>query len=264
MSPSPISMRNRLKIEDLLDIAASEQLKSFRWADGLCNAVNAYLSLDHRLTITDTGDRVAAVIRGLPSSVQIRLSFVLIDVETGEVVLSRTTLDGFPTVPDDVEGEDTSGRAPPVAGYERYEDEANLGEVEEVRGPRYTPRGRMPPSREAPPNSTIMMMIAATLVAVALIMTFTASKISKETGAPMESNTLEVVLKVLGDVFKSSANTNPATRSVGTGESVDDTSVPEDSSVEDTSTGVTGEEVEATPRYRDEEEPSGGGPTYGN
>lgn len=252
MSPPTATFRNRLHIDDILDIAGKEQLKGFRWADGICSAINPYLSLDRRITILNTGDEIADLIKSLPSHVQIRLSVVLVDVETGELTASRQTLDGFPALTEElIEGaaatpagnDQVNDDSTTRVGYERYEHETNP-----------LPRTIQEAEGRPPPNSTIMMMIAAVLVAIALIMTFTVSKIAKETGGKAESTTLEVVLRVLGDVFKSAAQTNPD----GNGNTGDSTS--DDSS--STSSDTSGNEEPVNPRYQDDSQ-STDGPRYG-
>lgn len=255
MPLSGTNIRNRLKIEDLLDIADEEQLKGFRWADGVCDAVNAYLSLNHRVSIDNTGLEVADTIKQFPLQVQLRLSLLLIDVETGETHVSRKTLDNFPVIPEDLmedaeaageeEEEPTHSPSPrQPGGYERYEDDL-------PPEPRRRHRPEVADDKadvNTSPNSTIMMMIAGVLVVIALVMTITASKMSQETGQPMQSSTLEVVLRVLGDVFKTSANTNPDSRGTDTTESSGDS--------------ADGEDVEPSPRYQDDSEVSPSSPDY--
>lgn len=175
-----------MQVDELLHLAGSEKLGSFVWGDALREVINTFLSKEREVTQEHTGNDAIGVLRTLPMQVLKYIGSVSIDPRSGDVVIDGA--DG---------GKDNSSQAqenPPAA------------------------RDRPPNQQTAPTSkpdnsmknvhSKIMLMIASALVFVMLLLTFSAID-GKREGGPIESSTLEVVVKTLGEVFKSTAQTAP-------------------------------------------------------
>lgn len=249
MSSTTTPLRNYLKVEDLLDLAVDQPILGFKWADAVCNVVNPYLSLERRLTLHMTGTEVGQIIKGLPASVQISINTVVVDVISGEILDHNVRREASEPELEE-ESIPVTSHGDTSAGYERYHDP--IPERRPLHRDRFGDEDRRP----KPPNNIIMGMIATTLVVIALIFTLTIGRIAKETNGKMESSTLEVVIKTLGQIFVSSANTNPDTRPNTSGDTSDETFDAADGPAED---------EEFNPEYQDDtSQPAGGGPRYGN
>ncbi len=205
MSPNTIDADdNVLLLGDVLDLTGDERLAVFKWCDAVLMTVNQYLSIERRLTPMQTGTDVIRVLKGLPVAVQVKVSRVRINTESGELDESRRTRE-FPaiTIPTD---------SSPTVDYERYtpplSDPVSQPEVKK--------------DSESTVDSKLMVFIACVLVCVTLILTVTAVRYSKETGKKADSSTLEVVIKVLGDIFTSTAQTNPASNESDTSQTSPD------------------------------------------
>ncbi len=214
MSPNAIDTDdNVLPLDDVLDLTGDERLAGFKWCDAVLTAVNQYLSMERRMTPMQTGTEVIRVLKGLPVAAQVKVSRTRINTETGEVDESRRTRE-FPAV---VSTPDTA----PPADYEHY--------TPPLPEPTHE-RDRMT-DHETTVHSKLMIFIACALVGVTLILTVAAVQYSKETGNKAESSTLEVVIKVLGDIFTSTANTNPDSQQ--SSDSTDSSQMPSDDDTED-------------------------------
>lgn len=208
MSSQTTTTHNWATVAGLINLSRKEKLIGYRWADAFCSVINPYLSVSKRVTLENTGEEAEAAIRTLPPDMQIKILAVLVDIVTFEIAY----------------GEDitTTPSAPPCGDsnsfgqYERYQppmrpEERSIGHDDDSEN-------------STSPNSGIMRLIALVLVGIAITLTVTLSQIQKESGTAVRSSSLEVVLKVLGDIFTASANTNPESKPHSRRSNTDDSS----------------------------------------
>lgn len=175
-----------MQVDELLQLAGSEKLGSFAWGDALRDVINTFLSKEREVTQEHTGNETIGILRTLPMQVLKYIGSISIDPRTGDIV---------------IDGADSGRDNAPQA----REDPPTV---------RNHPPNQQPPTNNTPDNSMknvhskIMLMVASTLVFVVLLLTFSAID-GKREGGPIESSTLEVVVKTLGEVFKSTAQTAP-------------------------------------------------------
>lgn len=190
------STGHMLQIDDLLQLAGQEKLDGFPWGSAVCDELNQYLSKERQLTTENTGNEVIAKIRALPITVLVRLSNLYVNPKTSEI--------SYRDEQDDSCDEDEN--APPH--HVPREESTRRRDDDEDRDDRDRDRSaekRPVKDEEQTLHGKIMIMVASTVVIIALILTFNVIK-PENRGKEIKSSTLEVALQVLGEVFGATAN----------------------------------------------------------
>lgn len=177
MPSSKTNFQLSLTVLELLESAQSEKLKGFRWADTVLELINPFLSMDNRLTLEMTGADALAALDRLPARIKEQLPTVRILAGTNEIIAPGQAVQSTTT--------DYERLQPPVSAPEPVATTSNKPTIST--------------------NSGIMILIALALVFVMVVMTVTTAWIAKQSGTAPNSGTLEVVVKVLGEVFKTAA-----------------------------------------------------------
>lgn len=180
-----------LQMDDLLQLAGEEPLEGFGWGEAVCNELNSYLSKERQIKGTHTGNQTLAVIRTLPVHAVARIGLLFIDPRTGDIQYKDATHH---------EEHALINQAVKISKRRRQQtDEEDEAEYSE------RPRSE----RDKDVHSKIMMLIATAVVAIAFMLTFNVTNSDSKNGREVKSSTLEVALKVLGEIFTSTAETAP-------------------------------------------------------
>lgn len=214
MSPPTTYTDLPFQLDDLLQMAGDEKLGGFVWGKAVCEELNTFLSKERQITLDHTGNKALIVVRSLPIQTLPTVMAIRINPKTGERV-------------------DSIQRAPE---YERYAQRPLDSSRASVDDPKNSLHGK------------IMLLLAGVMAVVVIALTYATINNSDPDRPKIESSTLEVALKVMGDIFISTADNESKKQRESRNNS---------DSHRDNREGDSRRRDDPPPRYRDE-------PSYGN